>query len=53
MGKHHAHTAKHFLSIKRTGIEYYIAGESHFYLKPNEILKKRENLLFIPGIPGF
>jgi hypothetical protein len=38
VGKHHAHTARNFLSIKKTRIEYYIAGESHFYLKPNEIV---------------
>jgi hypothetical protein len=42
--KHHAHTVKHFLSVKKElGLEYYIAGESDsFYLKPNEILTKEK-----------
>jgi len=26
------HTARHFVSIKKTGIEYYIAGESDSFL---------------------
>jgi hypothetical protein len=32
VGKHYAHYAKHFLSIKKTGIEYYIAGEADSFL---------------------